>query len=32
MSMMQTISDAATTMRGYIILETRKYNDNDSRY
>ena len=32
MSMMPTISDVATTMRGYIILETRKYNDNDSRY
>ena len=32
MSMMPTTSVAATTMRGYIILETRKYNDNDCRY
>lgn len=32
MSMMPTTSVVVTTMRGYIILETRKYNDNDSRY
>ena len=32
MSMMPTTSVAATTMRGYIILKTRKNNNNDSRY